>query len=295
MTPLDTTWHGPLNSFALSPNGRELAVGFGSGNGLNIWVKPVGGGPASRLTFGNTDRRPEWSPDGREVAFIRDSLGTSALSSSGPGNAVYARPADGSGTDRRLAKLDRAIQEVNWSHDGKWLILRTDNGARGAGDLIGVRVGGDTTPVPVVATSFSELHPALSPDEHWIAYSSDESGAFEVYVRPFPNTLGGRWQISNGGGGEPRWSADGREIYYLDTDARLMVASVSARPVFSVTKIQPLFTLPPGVIVDQFHQTYDVSPDGKTFYVVSGRALHQETRIVWVEHWLSDVRARLAK
>ncbi len=294
-TPLDTAWHGPLNSFALSPNGRELAVGYGSGNGLNIWVKPVAGGPASRLTFGNSDRRPEWSPDGREVAFIRDSLGTSALSSSGPGNAVYVRPADGSGTDRRLAKLDRAIQEVNWSHDGKWLILRTDNGARGAGDLIGVRVGGDTTPVPVVATAFSELHPALSPDGHWIAYSSDESGAFEVYVRPFPNTLGGRWQISNGGGGEPRWSADGREIYYLDLDARLMVASVSAQPVFSVTKIQPLFTLPPQVIVDQFHQTYDVSPDGKTFYVVSSRALHQETRIVWVEHWLSDVRARLAK
>jgi len=295
VSPLDTAWHGALNSFVLSPDGRQIALGVGAGKGLNVWVKPVGAGPASRLTFGNSDRRPEWSPDGRLVAFIRDSLGTSSLSSSGPGNSVYVRPADGSGTDRRLAKLDRAVQEINWSHDGKWLILRTDNGARGAGDLIGIRVGGDTTPVEVVASQFTELHPALSPDGHWIAYASDESGTLEVYVRPFPNTQSGRWQISNGGGIEPRWSPDGRQIYFLDQGPRMMVAQVNSRGSFAVSDVQPLFTLAASLITDAFHQTYDVSPDGKTFYFMSSRTPRQDTRIVWAEHWLSDVRAKAGR
>jgi len=295
VSPVDTGWHGALNSFALSPDGRQLAVGVGVNGGLNIWVKPVGRGPASRLSFGNSDRRPEWSSDGREVAFIRDSLGSSAFASSGPGNTVYARPADGSGTDRRLAKLTRPVQEVGWSHDGKWLVLRTDNGSRGAGDVVGVRLGGDSTPVDLVASPFSEMHPVVSPDGRWIAYASDESGAFEVYVRPFPNTQGGRWQVSSGGGIEPRWSADGREVFYLDPGPRLMSAHVSVRPTFSVSSVQPLFTLPPQFILDTFHQTYDVSPDGRTFYFISSRAPRQEIRIVWVEHWFSDVRARTTR
>ena len=191
-TPIDTAWHGGFNSIALSPDGRRLAVGVGLASGaLGIWIKQLDRGPFSRLTFGGQDRRPAWSPDGRDVAFIRDSL---------TGIHVYARVADGSAPDRLLARLDRQVQEVTWSPDGRWLVLRTDNSAPGAGDLVGVRTTGDTTPVPLVASPFQELHPAVSPDSRWLAYTSNESGANEVYVRSFPGTTGGRWQVSNGGG-----------------------------------------------------------------------------------------------
>src|SRR5690348_4195400 len=115
-----------------------------------------------------------------------------------------------------MARLDRAAQEVTWSPDGHWLVLRTDNGTAGAGDLVGVRVGGDTTPVPLVATGFTEQEPAISPDGRWLAYASNESGANEVYVRPFPATTAARWQVSTGGGEAPRWSSDGRELYFYD-------------------------------------------------------------------------------
>ncbi len=194
--PIDSSWRGGFNSFALSPDGRRLAMGVGLASGaLGIWIKQLDRGPLTRLTFGGQDRRPVWSPDGRVVAFVRDTLNTSV---------IYERRADGSTPDRLLVRLTRQVQEVTWSPDGRWLLLRTDNGAAGLGDIVGVRTSGDTTPVPLVASPFTELHPTVSPDGRWLAYTSDESGANEVYVRPFPATTGGRWQVSNGGGGHPQ-------------------------------------------------------------------------------------------
>jgi Tol biopolymer transport system component len=288
IAPVDTAWYGQFNSLALSPDGRRLAVGVGSGGGLNIWVKQLDHGPFTRLTFGGTDRRPVWSPDGRAVAFVRDS---------GNASAVYARPADGSGQDRLLVRLDRLIQEAEWSHDGRWMLVRTDNGQAGAGDIVAVRLNGDSTLLPVAASPFTELHPALSPDGRWLAYSSNESGINEVYVRPFPEAQGGRWQVSNGGGSEPRWSRDGREIYYLEADIRMTVAHVSTTPTFSVAGRAALFDAS-SLIIDGFHQSYDVSPDGQTFFFASPRrqaAALRAPQIVWVDHWFRDVAARLAR
>ncbi len=286
--PIDTTWVGTFNSLALSPDGRRLAVGSGIGTGLNIWIKQLDRGPFTRLSFGNADRRPSWSPDGRSVAFIRDTVGTSA---------VYARPVDGSGPDRFMASLDRQIQEVVWSADGQWLLLRTDNGAAGAGDIVGVRTSGDTTPVPLVASPFSELHPALSPDGHWLAYTSNESGALEIYVRPFPNTSAGRWQVSNGGGTEPLWSADGREIFYAAPNAQLMAAQVNADDNFFVSELRPLFDAS-ALTFDGFHQSYAVTADGRHFIFNSTRSAGQGQsgpQLVWVDHWFTELRNRLAR
>ncbi|HTO73821.1 MAG TPA: protein kinase, partial [Gemmatimonadales bacterium] len=130
VAPVDTAWHGNFNSIAISPDGHRLAVGAGQGNGgLAVWIKQLEQGPFTRLTFGGQDRRPAWSPDGRTLAFIRDSLNS---------GSVYSRDADGSGGDRLLARLDRQAQEVVWSPDARWLVIRTDNGAAGAGDIVGV-------------------------------------------------------------------------------------------------------------------------------------------------------------
>jgi serine/threonine-protein kinase len=285
--PIDTSWAGSFNAFALSPDGRRLAVGLGASTGaLNVWIKQLDKGPLTRLTFGGQDRRPVWSPDGHLVAFVRDTAGTSI---------VVARPADGSGPDRRLSRLDRQIQEVAWSRDGRWLVVRTDNSTTGAGDIVGVRTSGDSTPVPLVFSPFTELHPAPSPDGRWLAYTSNESGTNEVYVRPFPNTGDGRWQVSNGGGIEPRWSSNGRELFYLSGAGRLVAAQVAAGPSFAVTELRQLFDAS-GFTVDPFHQTYDVTPDGRFFIFAAPRqsgAAARAPQIVQVDDWFADVRARL--
>jgi len=286
-TPIDTAWHGGFNSFAQSPDGRRLAVGTGLANGaLSIWIKQLDRGPFSRLTFSGQDRRPAWSPDGKEVAFLRDSLTSTS---------VYVRVTDGSAPDRPLVRLDRQIQEVGWSPDGRWLLLRTDNGTAGAGDIVGVRTSGDTTPVPLVATPFSELHPAVSPDGRWLAYASNESGTNEIYVRPFPSTTGGRWQVSNGGGIEPRWSADGRELYYLDGTSHLVAAEIRKSPTFDVAELRPLFDAS-RFSIDIFHASYEVLPGGRGFIFARPRTTDRgavQPAVVQAESWFADVRARM--
>jgi serine/threonine-protein kinase len=284
ITPIDTAWHGEFNSLALSPDGRRLAAGIGSGGALNIWIKQLDRGPTTRLTFGGQDRRPFWSPDGRTVAYVRDTNNTSV---------VYARPADGSGQDRLLVRLDRLIQEGEWSRDGRWILVRTDNGQAGAGDILALRASGDTTPVPVATSPFTELEPALSPDGRWLAYASNESGINEVYVRPFPDAQGGRWQVSNGGGSEPRWSRDGHELFYLDGDLHLNAVQIQTAPTFAAGRRTPLFDAS-SFVVAGFHQSYDVTPDGRAFLFISPRQAGAEgaTQLVWADRWFNDVAAR---
>jgi len=288
-TPVDSAWHGPFASLALSADGRRVAVSSGATTGaINIWVRQLERGPFTRLTFGGQDRRPTWSPDGKLVAFVRDTAGNSI---------VVAHPADGSGPDRRLVRLDRRVQEIEWSRDGRWLVLRTDNGQAGAGDIVGVRTSGDTAPVPLVATPYTELQPALSHDGRWLAYTSNESGTNEVYVRPFPDTGGARWQVSTGGGEEPRWSADGREIFFLDPRGRLITAGVEPGPAFSVAGQRPLFSTL-DFFREGFHQSYDVSADGRSFYFLrplQSAASARAPQIVRVDDWFADLKAKLAR
>ncbi|MCG6955667.1 MAG: protein kinase [Gemmatimonadetes bacterium] len=286
-TPIDPDWHGAVNSLTISPSGDRIATAIGQGSSLNIWIKPLGPGPATRLTFGNQDRRPAWSPDGKEIAFIRDSASTSM---------VFGHPADGTGPDRLLAHIDRMIQEVTWSPDGRWLVLRTDNTAYGAADLVGVRTDGDTTAVPLVATSFSELHPAVSPDGRWLAYMSNESGINEVYVRPFPETGSGRSQVSNGGGSSPVWSPSGRALYYLDGGGSVVAARLDTRGAFRVLDLTPMFNAS-GYQLDAFHTTFAVTPDDSTFLFVASRRVGRATngpQLVWVDDWFTDLEQRLS-
>jgi Tol biopolymer transport system component len=274
-TRIDTTWSGPFNSFAISPDGRRMAVGTGTtGGGLSVYIKQLDRGAFSRLSFGGQDRRPAWSPDGRMVAFIRDSLN---------GGGVYGIATDGSGAERSLARPSRPIQEISWSADGAWLVLRTDNGTAGAGDLVGVRMNGDTAEVELVASRFTEMHPAVSPDGRWLAYISDESGGNEVYVRPFPGP-GSKVLVSQGGGAEPIWSRDGRELFYRGsvTDGlRLIAARVETAAEFRVLSRTALFEDADYEGATP-HANYDVMPDGQSFIMVKqGRF----TEVSYVANW----------
>jgi serine/threonine-protein kinase len=284
---IDSAWVGRFNSFALSRDGKRVAVGAASGDGFDIWIKELDRGPFTRLTFTGQGRRPVWSPDGNEVAYVRDTLS---------GGDVYAHRSDGSGQDRLLARLDRAIQSADWSRDGQWLLMRTDDAAEGHGDIVGKRTSGDTAAVPLAATQFEELHPALSRDGHWMAYSSNESGQYEVYVRPFPNAATGRWQVSIGGGAAPRWSPDGNELYFLNGN-QLIAARIVTAPTFAVTLRTPLFSVV-DYDIDFYHQSFEVTPDGRSFLFLASteRLAHRQStaRVVLVNNWFAELKTRLA-
>jgi serine/threonine-protein kinase len=284
-SPIDSTWHGAYNSLALAPDGRRLAVGAGVASGkLSVWVKQLDNGPFTRLTFGGNDRRPAWSPDGRTIAFIRDSNSTSF---------VFERPVDGSAPEHLVARLDRQVQEVTWSPDGRWLLMRTDNATAGAGDIVGMRTSGDTTAVSLVAGPFTEIQPAVSPDGRWIAYTSDESGTQEIYVRPFPNTTGGRWQVSIGGGSQAAWSRDGRALYYFDRGWRMTAAQIRAGSGFEVGERRTLFNATE-YVSDRFHRVYDVLPGGEGFLLIRPRSAVTVPMIVEADNWFVALRARTA-
>src|SRR5947209_12242625 len=128
----------------------------------------------------------------------------------------------------------RNSYNAGWSPDGKWLISRTDVSSPGSGDILAIRPGIDTAPVPVVATTFTEMSPALSPNGRWLAYISNETGADEIYVVPFPHTGAGKWAISAGGGTEPLWSHRGNELFYRDASRDLVAAEVHTSPTLSL-------------------------------------------------------------
>jgi hypothetical protein len=189
------------------------------------------------------------------------------------------------------------VQEVVWSADGEWLVVRTDNGTAGAGDLVGVRTNGDATEVPLVFSKFTEMHPALSPDGRWLAYISDESGGNEVYVRPFPGTSGGRWQVSNGGGMSPAWSLDGAELFFIDNANRMVAADVRTTAGFEVVGLRPLFEVR-GFTLDVFHQSFTVTADGEGFILMrpqSSGLTGTKPSVIMVQHWLTDLESRLKR
>ncbi len=239
----------------LSPDGRRLAIEVRDPGNADIWMHDLSRGLATRFTFDPAeDRTPIWTPDGSSLFFSRRN-----------GNALefYLKPAAGSGAERMLASI-KVIGEVNdRTSDGRSVILQTFGvGSNAAWDLsiLSIADGKLTT---LRSTPFSETAGAFSPDGRWIAYFSNESGRFEVYVQPFPGP-GGRWQVSGAGGETPKWRSDGRELYYVAPGGRLMAVEVKTGESFEAGPPRFLFQTKlrrlPG-------PQYDPSPDGQRFLV----------------------------
>ena len=233
----------------ISPDGRRTAITRGPVGFGDIWIEE--GGRNSRFTFDpSDDRYAIWSPDGARVAF--SSRRTGALD-------LYAQPANASGGAELLFQSENTKVPNSWSSDGRFLLYWS---SRDNGDLMLLPLsGGDRKPVSFLSTPFTEMQGAFSPDGKWIAYQSSESGRYEIYVRPFPGP-GGRWQVSTSGGISPRWRADGKELYYLAPDAKLMAVPVSAHgAAFTARAPEPLFSthITPGV----FKPQYAVARDGR--------------------------------
>ncbi|MBL7995199.1 PD40 domain-containing protein, partial [bacterium] len=268
----------PIMEPRMSPDGKRIALVLGSGKDSDIWIYDVTRGTMSRLTFGGTNRTPTWSPDGKQVAYFSTSRG------------IFTKPFDGSANEKpTVSGLGRTYISA-WSRDGLMLIL--DRATQGNQSDIHVLPLTETQkPFDFLSSEFDEYMGTLSPDQKWLAYVSNESGSYQVYVQSFPERKG-KWQISTQGGLEPRWSPDGRTLYYHQ-NTRMMAVAISTNPAFSAGQPQLLFEGMPFLPTDS-GVTYDVTPDGQ--YFISTRANKNDNfqQITVVLNWFTDLKSKIS-
>jgi len=270
----------------LSPNGRRVAVLAIEGGNRDVWVHEVDRPVKRRLTFHAAwGSRPQWSPSGREITF---------LSLRGGNWDIFRRAADGTGEPELLVGTEAAERPWGWSRDENYLLYTTQ--AEGGRDLWYLERKGDGEEfesVPFLTTPFNEDAPNLSPDGRFLAYCSDTSGEYQVYVRPFPSG-DGQWQVSANGGNQPRWSRDGKELFYVEGDT-LAAVEVTTSPAFALVSTTPLFSDPHLSSATSGQIAYDVSADGRFVLVESVGSESAEARptsIHVVENWYEEFRNR---
>jgi serine/threonine-protein kinase len=282
----------PLRSgsagWALSPDGRRLAISLGTPAGTDIWVKQLPAGPLTRITFDSVpEARPRWSADGRRVTFVAVGNQSDLLEVS----------ADGTGAPDTIARDSRGILE-GAVVPGGWTVVRTRGGlGRQGRDILGFRQG-DNTPVELVANpAFDENAFQVSPDGRWMAYESDESGRREVYVRPFPEVGRGKWQASTIGGYAPLWARSGRELFFVDDRRRMTVVSFTPGPEPRFGERRLLFALPSDFYLGEndYYTPFDISPDGQRFLMARrlNQAVVDQAPLIVVDHWFTELRSRM--
>jgi serine/threonine-protein kinase len=284
-SPVDPAWQpqGIIANFALSPDGKALAVDVVQ-NGVNtVWVKQLPAGPYSRLTFGDTgNMRPTWSADGRSVIYLAevDNIG----------GTPRLRRADGTGSVRTLLPSKPMWGQALETRDGRWLVLRSSIFEPGKGNIFGVRMG-DTTVVPLANGPATELDAAVSPNGRWLAYASEESGVFEIYVRPFPDAASARWQVSAAGGTDPVWSRSGRELFYLSPQNEMMSVEVAPGAAFTISPPKRLFSTAPYSPIGPV-PSFDVSPDDKRFLLLRETTPTDRNELIVVQNWVEEMKGR---
>ena len=267
---------------ALSPDGSRVAVvGMENGN-YDVWVHDIVRGLKTRVTSDPArEDRPNWLPSGDEISFAFPRNGTVD---------IFMKSADGRGEAQVLVATPSWEFPYDWTPDENYMIFDQFHPGRRM-DLYYLRRDKDGSGYESIVfseTEFDELSPKISPDGRFVAYESDESGSYEVYVQPFPEGPG-RPQVSSKGGRQPRWSRDGTEIFYVEGDA-LMAVPVSTTPTFSAGRATQLFQ-GKGAFADRGH-SYDVSPDGKKFVIIELMQGGRPPAIQVVENWYEEFRER---
>ncbi len=263
-----------------SPEGHRLAMAFSDHLASNpaIWTYDLERRLSSRLTFGRSwDSAPLWTPNGQRIVFSSDRAG-------GAPNLFWTA-ADGSGVPEQLTRSPNPQNANSWSRDGRILAF-TENDR--APDIWTLRVDPAQKPEPFLRTPYKEFAAAFSPDGRWLAYESNDADRDEIYVRPFP-TAGGKWQVSTQGGATPRWSPDGKELFYLADDT-LMVAAVTPGPTFQAAAPRALFRHTQPSNYDGGLR-FSVMPDGQHFLMLqpAGAPFQIQVTLNWVE----ELRARV--
>jgi Tol biopolymer transport system component len=275
---------------ALSPDGTRLALTIGAPGQGELWSYDLRGRPPIRLAVGNENRSAVWSPDSRQVAFtVRRAVAGRRVPN------LYTVLADGSMlTARPLRAEGIAAFARAWSAAGElFLIVPNEQLNIQAADIAVLPVSGEGPALKIVATEYAEMDPALSPDGRWLAYASNRTGRLEVWVQRYPDGVAVR--VSRDGGFEPHWSADGRELYYLQGDAVLAV-TVQTADELSFSPPTKLFSGPYVMNQDPVFRSYDVARDGRFLVIeVPGGAAANgpSVGIVVVQNFTHELERRV--
>jgi Tol biopolymer transport system component len=255
-----------------SPDGNRIAVSIDAGTRTDVWLYDLASRTTTRLsTAGTINERPEWTPDGGRVLYrVADGNTTS----------IWWRPADLSGAAAPLLHGSTNYYEAVVSPTGRDVVYQVDNNVESRALV------GDTTRRIIAGSGYTENQARVSPDGHWIAFMTDESGSDQIVVQPFHG--GPRVQVSSNGGIEPVWSRDGSRLFYR-ANKRFIVATVSTKPVFTI-KSREVFADDRFLLAAAPHANYDVAPDGKSLLVLESL---DEPQILIVHSWAEEVRTRL--
>jgi eukaryotic-like serine/threonine-protein kinase len=253
-TPLGQA--GAIVVAALSPDGTRVVYSKRTeqtSDNADLWMLDVARGVSSRFTFRpGISSDPVWSPDGSRIIFQANN------------NSIYEKPVNGAGQEKLLIGGGINSRPQDWSPDGSMLVYE-DFGRTTGQDLWLLPLEGDRKPRPYLQTPFNERDAQFSPDGRWMAYASNESGPMQVYVQSIP-AGGNKFQISSAGGGQPRWRRDGKELFYISTDNKLMAVEVKISNTFEAGPPQPLFEMP---LNSNLRWNYQSAADGQRFLVLS--------------------------
>jgi eukaryotic-like serine/threonine-protein kinase len=274
----------------ISPDGTKVALAVGGksyGVSGDIWIWEIVRETMTRLTF-DTGDTPLWTPDGKQIVFssVRESL-----------FSLYRKATDGSGREERIFPVvDRRFFSCSWTGNTKTLVT-TETGDYANWSIGVLAMEGDRARKPLLQNG---IQPQVSPNGRWMAYTSNESGQNQIYVRPYPEVNSGRWQISTSGGDSPLWSRDGRELFYRNGDAAIAV-SVKTDPGFSFDEPKTLFRgtyTSANFLAGLDVNPWDISPDGKRFLMMKpiGNAASAEEsprQVNIVLNWIDELKQRI--
>ena len=254
----------------LSPDGQYLALSKFEKGATNLWIHDFTSERTTQLSFESSNFRPVWSPDSRWLAFVSFRLGPFA---------VYRIPIDRSRSEEPLLTDPYDQTVTSWSPDGNYILFNTNKPE--AGDEIWYFSLEDREhPRPLISTSAMEYGAIFHPTGKWIVYQSNESGRFEVFVRTFPQA-GSVTQISTDGGWDPKWSRDGRELFYISGDDRMMAVKIETDPRFKAGSPKELFR--------RKYTDYDVAPDGR-FVMIEREKGDESSDLVVVFNWFEELK-----
>jgi serine/threonine-protein kinase len=272
----------------ISPDGKYLALTVATGNDEDIWIWDFVRRTLTRLTFDKVqDAYPVWTLDGKRIVFHTHKKDSQSN--------VCWKAADGTGEDELVGSLaEGGVFPWSWSVDGKTLVL-TEGTAINATNIGVLSTAGDSKYRPLLQEKYSESQPSISSDGRWMAYTSDESGRYEIYVRPFPEVNKGKWQVSASGGDSPLWSRNGRELFYRSGDS-IMTVAVQTEPAFKPGNAQTIFR---GKYVSLSSptdgNTWDIAQDGKHFLMIKedSPASKAPLKINVVLNWTEELKQRV--
>jgi Tol biopolymer transport system component len=272
---------------ALSPDGSRLITERDSTRNGDLWITELGRATESRLTLGEArlSMSPVWSPDGTKFVFAANADANS--------NAVlnlYQRSSDGTGTNERL--LESKVPQIPTDWYGQYIIFRQAQSGRTGFDLYALPMNGDRKPIPLLNSEFNEVMGTVSPDGRWLAYASDKTGTYEVYVRPFApgKQTTGEWLVSLGDGRDPHWRGDGRELFFVTSTKKMMAVDVrTTGDAFERGTPRELFSVP-YVTGAATVTRYAVTKDGQRFIMAAEAAGSAETDPIYVTvNWLAGI------